>query len=215
MSAYGTFIVIDGGEGTGTTTMSKEAVLALETARIPAVWTREPGGSPYAEKIRELILSDDARHADAETMFGLFWAGRRDHMLHTVLPALKEGKVVISDRFDSSTWAYQLCAQEQRQLKDLFWAMRAHYLGEWVPDLYIFLDVAPSIALARAKRRVGKQTHFDERELDFHNRVREGFKEFTHHAPHRVHHPVRVQKQHLLQRRVFLEPEYALSVTRR
>ncbi len=186
MTTSGTFIVIDGGEGTGTTTMSKDAVAALEQLRIPALWTREPGGSPYAEKIRELILSDDAKHADAETMFGLFWAARRDHLNQTVIPALKQGMVVISDRFDSSTWAYQICAQEQRQLIDLFWAMRAHYLQGFIPDRYIILDVAPSIALARAKRRVGKQTHFDERELDFHNRVRDGFKEFTHVAPHRV-----------------------------
>lgn len=181
-----TFIVLDGGEGTGTTTMSKDAVAALEAEHIPALWTREPGGSPYAEKIRELILSDDAKHADAETMFGLFWAARRDHLQQTVIPALTAGKVVISDRFDSSTWAYQICAQEQRQLSDLFWAMRKHYLGEYMPDLYIILDAAPSIALQRAKRRAGKVTHFDEREVDFHNRVREGFKEFTHMAPHRV-----------------------------
>ncbi len=178
--------MLDGGEGTGTTTMSKDAVTSLVREGIPALWTREPGGSPFAEKIRELILSDDAKHADAETMFGLFWAARRDHLIQTVIPALQKGAVVICDRFDSSTWAYQLCAQEQKQLKDLFWAMRQHYLGEWIPDLYIILDVAPSVALARAKRRVGKMSHFDERELDFHNRVREGFKEFTHVAPHRV-----------------------------
>lgn len=186
MSAYGTFIVIDGGEGTGTTTMSKGAVAALEQEGKRALWTREPGGSPYAEKIRELILSDDAKHADAETMFGLFWAARRDHMQQTVIPALKRGEVVISDRFDSSSWAYQICAQEQRQLKDLFWATRVQYVGEYTPAIYIILDVAPSIALARAKRRVGKANHFDEREVDFHNRVREGYREFTHIAPHRV-----------------------------
>ena len=62
----GKFIVIDGGEGTGTTTMSKDAVAILQYADIPALWTREPGGSMYAEKIRELILSPDAKHADAE-----------------------------------------------------------------------------------------------------------------------------------------------------
>jgi len=186
MSQRGLFIVLDGGEGVGTTTASQAAVIALENQGLPVLWSREPGGSPYAEEIRKLILSDTAKHADAETMFGLFWAARRDHVVQTVIPALQKGATVICDRFDSSTWAYQIYAEEQRQLSMLFWAMRKQYLGEWVPDCYILLDVAPSIALPRAKSRTDKPTHFDERELDFHTKVREGFKEFTHFVPHRV-----------------------------
>lgn len=186
MSAKGLFIVVDGGEGVGTTTASKAAVAALEAQGLPVLWSREPGGSPYAEEVRKLILSDSAKHTDAETMFALFWAARRDHLVQTIIPALQKGATVISDRFDSSTWAYQIRAQEQSQLVQLFWAMRKHYLGEWMPDCYIILDVAPSVSLSRAKSRADKPTHFDERELDFHRRVREGFKEFTHFVPHRV-----------------------------
>ncbi|MDP2650293.1 MAG: dTMP kinase, partial [bacterium] len=97
----GTFIVIDGGEGSGTTTVAKAVV---EHFGWGAVYTREPGGSPYAEKIRDLVLSDEAKHSDAETQFALFWAARRDHLKHSVIPALADGKIVISDRFDSSTY---------------------------------------------------------------------------------------------------------------
>src|SRR3989344_315076 len=168
------FIVIDGGEGTGTTTMSKYAAEAKQM-----LWTREPGGSPFAEEIRELILSDGARHADAETMFGLFWAARRDHLVSTVAPAIKAGKSVVCDRFDSSTWAYQIVAQGQPQLRDLFWDMRAHYCAGLLPDRYIMLDVEPAIGLARAKGREGTLTHFDERAMEFHTKVRAGFLEFA------------------------------------
>lgn len=174
MDKTGKFIVIDGGEGTGTTTMSK---YVAENKQM--LWTREPGGSPFAEDIRKLILSDVAKHADAETMFGLFWAARRDHLLQTVAPALMSGKGVVCDRFDSSTWAYQIIAQEQPQLRDLFWKMREHYVADLKPDLYIFLDVEPSVGLLRARGRGGALTHFDERALSFHTKVREGFLEFA------------------------------------
>jgi dTMP kinase len=174
----GVFIVIDGGDGSGTTSMSKRVVEQLTSEGKAALWTREPGGSPYAEKIRELILSPDAKHADAETMFGLFWAARRDHLMRTILPAVNAGTIVISDRFDSSTWAYQIRAQKCSQLIDLFHAMRAHYLADCTPSKYIFLDVEPSVGLARTKKRGDTQNHFDERTLSFHKSVRQGFAEF-------------------------------------
>lgn len=175
MSKKGTFIVIDGGEGSGTTTVSKEIVKQLGWG---ALYTREPGGSPYAEKIRELILSDDAKTSDAETQFALFWAARRDHIKHTVAPALRDGKIVICDRFDSSTYAYQMIAQEQIQLVDLFWKMREHFLDGFLPDAYILFDVDPEIGIARAKGRAGELNHFDKRKMDFHKKVNKGFKEF-------------------------------------
>ncbi len=175
MKKTGTFIVIDGGEGSGTTTVSKAVV---EKFGWGAVYTREPGGSPYAEKIRELVLSDAAKTSDAETQFALFWAARRDHIKHTIMPALREGKVVISDRFDSSTYAYQLIAQENIQLLDLFWKMREHFLGDAVPDAYILLDVSPEVGIARAKGRNEALNHFDKRKIDFHQKVNKGLKEF-------------------------------------
>ncbi|MAZ67451.1 dTMP kinase [bacterium] len=172
----GTFIVIDGGEGSGTTTVAKEIVQKFGWG---AVYTREPGGSPYAEKIRELVLSDDAKTSDVETQFALFWAARRDHIKKTIAPALAEGKVVICDRFDSSTYAYQLIAQEQVQLIELFWKIREHFLGEYVPNVYVLLDVSPETGIARAKGRNEDLNHFDKRKIDFHKSVNKGLKEFV------------------------------------
>ncbi len=174
-SKKGTFIVIDGGDGSGTTTVSKEIVKAIGWG---AVYTREPGGSPYAEKIRDLILSDDAKMTDAETQFALFWAARRDHIRKVIEPALAEGKVVICDRFDSSTYAYQIVAHGQNQLADLFWQVRDTFLGECVPDAYILLDVDPEVGIARAHSRGEKLNHLDKKKLDFHKGVAKGLHEF-------------------------------------
>ncbi len=172
----GTFIAIDGGEGAGKTTVSKAVVDQLGWN---AIYTREPGGSAYAEKIRALILSDEAKHSDAETQFALFWAARRDHLKHTVIPALNDGKIVITDRFDSSSYAYQVVAQEQSQLEKLFWQMRDAFLGEYEPDAYILLDIDPQEGLTRAKGRgPGTLNHFDKRKIDFHIQVNKGLREF-------------------------------------
>src|SRR5690242_17210385 len=104
----GKFVVVDGGEGAGKSTVVKRVVEHCQAHGRDIIATREPGGSPFAEKIRELILSPDAKAADAEVMFGLFWAARRSHLVETVFPALEEGTSVLCDRFDSSTWAYQI-----------------------------------------------------------------------------------------------------------
>lgn len=185
----GMFIVFEGGEGSGKSGKSKFVVENLVSEGIDALWTREPGGSPYAEIIRAVILDQShGKHADAETLFGLFWAARRDHLLKTVIPAIERGAIVISDRFDGSTYAYQIVGQEQAQLKKLFWVMREHYVGKYAPQHYIFCDLEPSIGIARAKGRVEQTTHFDEREIEFHERVREGYWEFfsTGRIPHTI-----------------------------
>lgn len=169
------FAVIDGGEGSGTTTLAHRL-----HARFPeSIRTREPGGSRLGEELRGLILRPDAAAYDAETMFAAFWAARRDHMREIIIPARKQGRMVFSDRFDSSTWAYQIRGQEQSQLVELFWAVRAHYLKDCAPDMYIILDVPPEIGVPRAKSRGDEMTHFDLAEMDFHRRVRSGYLEFV------------------------------------
>jgi dTMP kinase len=107
----GKFIVLDSGEGAGKTLQLKRAE---EFFGDKILVTREPGGSKYAEQIRELILhSIYASQADAKTLFALFWAARADHLDKTIRPALLAGKTVLTDRFDSSTYAYQIIAQGQ------------------------------------------------------------------------------------------------------
>jgi len=177
----GKFIVIEGGEGSGKTTIVKYAKEIATDSLI----TREPGGSVFAEKIRSIILSPDAKDADANTQFGLFWAARADHVKNLIAPAIVEGKNIITDRFDASSYAYQVHGQENPHLKELFMYVRKTYLNDTVPDLYIFLDVDPKIGIARRASDKGYDiNHFDERTFDFHERVRTGYFEFFKAVPH-------------------------------
>jgi len=171
----GFFAVVDGVEGSGTTSIAKW--LAKEHSFIT---TREPGGSPAAEAIRRLALkSKYAKDLYAETQFALMWAARFDHMRNTVTPYLEQGKDVVSDRFDASTWAYQIRGQDCFRLSSIFNDMRALYV-RYVPDLYVILDVDPKIGLERVRKRKNrKMDHFDSRALSFHGRVRRGYLEFA------------------------------------
>jgi len=173
----GKFIVLEGGEGAGKSSQLAD-IKNLFGERV--VVTREPGGSPYAEEIRNVILkSVNASQADAKTHFALFWAARADHLKNTIIPALEAGKVVISDRFDSSTFAYQIYGQEAKELESFFWQMRDFYLGDIKPDLYIYMDVNVEEGLRRKQTQGGDEiNHFDERKVDFHLRMREGFMQF-------------------------------------
>lgn len=181
----GKFFVLDGGEGSGKSTQLKKI---REHFGERVLVTREPGGSPYAEEIRSLILnSPHAKQAHAKTHFALFWAARADHLKNTILPALAHGQCVVCDRFDSSTYAYQIFAQEAAELKDFFWDMRRFYLGDAVPYRYIFLDVEPRTGLLRKKRQGESEiNHFDERDVTFHARMREGLLDFFTQVPHSV-----------------------------
>jgi dTMP kinase len=181
----GLFLVVDSGEGAGKTSQLKRLKELLGDR---LVLTREPGGSVYAEEIRNLILnSANAGQADAKTMFGLFWAARADHLKNTIIPALEAGKVVVSDRFDSSTFAYQIVAQDSRGLEKLFWEMRDFYLGECKPDLYIYFDIDPVVGLSRKNNQGAEErNHFEDRKIEFHNRLRDGYKEFVTYVPHAI-----------------------------
>ena len=181
----GKFIVIDSGEGAGKTTQIKRL---KDLYGDLVVLTREPGGSPYAEEIRNIILnSGNAGQADAKTMFALYWAARADHIKNTVIPALEKGKIVICDRFDSSTFAYQIVAQEGRELEKFFWQIRDLFLGDTKPDLYIYFDIDPKIGLGRKNGQgADERNHFEDRQIKFHNDLRKGFKEFIKHVPHKI-----------------------------
>ena len=174
MPKRGKFIVVDGGEGAGTTTLVR-----FLAKHFDAVATREPGGTPYAEKLRSLLLHDgDARDLDPFSQFSGMWSARGDHMVRVIVPMLKDGRLVIADRFESSTWAYQIYGAERYDLILLFFATREKCLGQYVPDLYLFLDGDPCRCLERIEGREEEQTHFDEKEIEFHNRVRKGYLHF-------------------------------------
>lgn len=180
------FIVIDGGDGSGKTTQLK---LIQEYFGDKIIMTREPGGSPYAEEIRELILhSSNAHQADGKTMYALFWASRSDHLKNTVIPNLESGKHVISSRFDCSTYAYQMFGQKIEGLThDQFMEARDFFVGDCKPDMYIFLDVDAEVGLKRkGKQKPDRLDHFEKRDIDFHNSMRKGYKEFFKYVPHKI-----------------------------
>lgn len=177
----GKFIVLEGGEGAGKSSQLKKLKEKLGDS---IVVTREPGGSPYAEEIREIILnSKNASQANGKTLFALFWAARADHLKNTIIPALESGKTVICDRFDSSTYAYQIFGQEMEELKANFFNFRDFFVGEYKPDLYIYLDVSTEVGLSRKSGQPEEVNHFEERKIDFFNRMEKGFKEFFEKVP--------------------------------
>ncbi|MCR4325528.1 MAG: dTMP kinase [Patescibacteria group bacterium] len=173
----GVFIVIDGMDGSGKSTEVR--LLRKDLRGTPALFTHEPGGTPHAEKIREVLLTHKAGRRDAFMDFFLFWAARVAHMREAIIPALKAGKVVVTDRFDSSTYAFQVRAEKHSELERPFWECRKAVLGKYTPDAYIILDL-PAAASARRRRadRSKKLTTFDKQNIRYHERVRAGFKKF-------------------------------------
>ena len=180
------FIVIEGGEGSGKSSL----LMALKDALGDTIiTTREPGGSPYAEAIRDVTLKNPlAKNTPAETTLCLMFAARYDNTARAILPALESGKPVIADRFDASSYTYQVHTQSKGALEDVFWALRKCLAV--VPDLYIFFDVDPHEGLRRAHGRnqsllQGEQyDHFDDREIAFHEQVRAGYLKFFEKVPH-------------------------------
>ena len=168
------YIAVEGGEGSGKSTL---LVVLREKFGDSIIVTREPGGSPYGEVIRDSVLKHSlAKQASSETlMCGMFMA-RFDSIKNTVCPALERGKHVITDRSDASSYAYQVIASGRRQqLEPAFWNLRK--LMKVVPDLYIFLDVDPVEGLRR-RGSTTESNHIDELPLEFHRKVREGFLQF-------------------------------------
>jgi dTMP kinase len=170
-NAQSKFIVIDGGEGSGKGTICEH--LKKIYAEKDVHFTREPGGTPLSEKLRTIIKNDPM---ETMTELLLFEAARAEHMGQVIVPALNRGLHVISDRFDSSTYAYQVHARWRDKYSDLF-----YYVNDAVvtrpPDLYIFCDVRPALALAR-RMAAGEIDRFDLEEADFHERVYLGYKQF-------------------------------------
>lgn len=173
----GCFIVFDGGEGCGKSTHLR---LIKERFGDSCVITREPGGTPFAEALRALLLSQDHKAIGSIEQFLAMWAARFNHVRELIVPAVAAGKLVVSDRFDSSTWAYQIAGHEEGFLRHAFEFLREMYLEAMVvPTLYIIFDVPVKVGLARARGRDEDTNHFDEREAAFHERVRAGFLEFA------------------------------------
>ena len=168
----GKFITFEGGEGVGKSTQSKLLVEELNKKGIKAVWTREPGGCDDAEEIRKLIVSGSANRWDGITELLLIYAARRVHTEKKIKPLLKDGVTVISDRYFDSSLAYQGFGHNL-PIENVE-TIRKIALEDFKPDVTIFLDMDTEAALMRTNKR-GDKNRFEDMELSFHKKVKDGF----------------------------------------
>ncbi|MFN9847252.1 MAG: dTMP kinase [Alphaproteobacteria bacterium] len=179
----GRFISFEGGEGAGKSTQVKRLAARLQTATREVVLTREPGGSPGAESIRDLVLRGDADRWSPVTETLLMYASRRDHIERVIRPALARGAWVICDRFADSTRAYQGAAGGTDP--GLISALERFILEDVRPDLTLVFDLPAETGLARANARAGAEMRFESKGLAFHERLREGFRAIAAAEPER------------------------------
>lgn len=170
--SIGRLITLEGGEGAGKSTHARSIVEWLQARGCRVVSTREPGGSPLAEAVRELVLADWAEGVTAETELLLMFAARAAHVAALIRPALAEGKDVVCDRFVDASWAYQ-CAGRGIAAEHLS-ALERLVLGELRPMLTLVFDLPPEIGLARAAKR-GDANRFEAETLAFMSRVRQSY----------------------------------------
>lgn len=168
----GKFITFEGGEGVGKSTQSKLLVEELNKKGIKAVWTREPGGCDDAEEIRKLIVSGSANRWDGITELLLIYAARRVHTEKKIKHLLKDGVTVISDRYFDSSLAYQGFGHNL-PIENVE-TIRKIALEDFKPDVTIFLDMDTEAALMRTNKR-GDKNRFEDMELSFHKKVKDGF----------------------------------------
>ena len=179
----GKFITFEGGEGAGKSTQVALLAGYLRDRGNEVVLTREPGGSPGAEQIRDLLVKGDIARWEGITEALLNYAARIEHLSKTVRPALNDGQWVISDRFADSTMAYQgyghgLGREKVETLHT--WA-----LGDFAPDLTLILDLAVEDGLKRATDNGGGEDRYERMERDFHQRLRQGFLDIAAREPQR------------------------------
>ena len=186
--ARGRFITFEGGEGAGKSTQVAALAAHLQHVGIEAVTTREPGGSPGAEEIRKLLVTGTADRWDPMTEALLHYAARRCHLLAKVLPALEDGKWVLSDRYADSTLAYQGYGHQlgERIIQELHkQALGDLGLAAVQPDLTFILDLPVAEGLARAADRRGEETRYESMATAFHERLRDGFLAIAESDPQR------------------------------
>lgn len=175
----GLFLTLEGGEGSGKTTLSQKLCNYLVEKGYPVLLTRAPGGTELGKAIREILLHKESIELSKLSELLLFLADRAQHVQEVIIPALTEGKIVLCDRFNDSTVAYQGAARD---------SFSPEYVEELclfatqnlVPDLTFYLDLDPKLGLERASDAIlkdGKNTYdrLENEELIFHKKVREGY----------------------------------------
>lgn len=178
----GLFVTFEGGEGSGKSTQCARLAARLRARGIEPLLTREPGGTPLAEGIRDLLL-DPARRPGAMSEALLMEAARADLVAHVIRPALESGRVVLCDRYDDSTLAYQGAGRGLET--HLLEILNRAATGGLEPHLTLLYDIPTAIGLARRERAGGDTNRLDREPPEFHARVRARFLELAAAAPAR------------------------------
>ena len=179
----GRFITFEGGEGAGKSTQVQRLAARLQADGREVVTTREPGGSPGAENIRDIVLKGDADRWSPVTETLLMYAARRDHVERVIRPALARGAWVVCDRFADSTRAYQGAAGGTDP--GLISALETYILEDTRPDLTLVFDLPVEVGLERAYARAGAEMRFESKGEAFHQRLRDGFRAIAAAEPDR------------------------------
>ena len=179
------FITLEGGEGSGKSTLINYIKEFLENRGRDVVVTREPGGIDIAEQIRHVILDKKNTSMDGRTEALLYAAARRQHLAEKVIPSLNEGRIVVCDRFIDSSLAYQGFARGLG-INEVF-SVNEFAIGDFMPDLTLYLDLDPQVGLNRIAKNKGREVNrLDLEEIDFHLKVREGYEEVLKRFPGRM-----------------------------
>ncbi len=169
----GRFIAFEGGEGAGKSTQVKALVARLRAAGLEVVQTREPGGSPGAEALRDLLVQGEAGRWSPMSELLMMYASRSDHLEKVIRPALARGAWVICDRFADSSRAYQ--GAGGGVTPSFIEQVDAAVVADTQPDLVIVMDMPVEAGLQRAASRGDKENRFESKGLAFHERLRQGF----------------------------------------
>ncbi|MGD9388707.1 MAG: dTMP kinase [Gammaproteobacteria bacterium] len=168
----GRFITLEGGEGVGKSTNVGFVSGRLEAAGLDVQVTREPGGTPLAERVRQVIVSPSGETVPPIAELLLIFAARSLHVEGLIRPALEAGRWVLCDRFTDASYAYQGWGRELGDAP-VAW-LENHVQGDLRPDLTLLLDADPAVGLERAGAR-GAADRFEQERLEFFGRVREGY----------------------------------------
>jgi dTMP kinase len=178
------FITFEGGEGSGKSTAIKTIVSELQKEGYSIVLSREPGGTPISEEIRSIILDKKNTEMDPMTEALLYAAARRQHVVEKILPALKEGKIVLCDRYLDSSLAYQGAARGLGVKR--IYNLNQYATDGLLPDLTIFFDLLPEKGLSRIEANASREVNrLDVEKLSFHEKVYKAFHDLANEYPSR------------------------------
>lgn len=179
------FVTIEGPEGSGKTTIGKKIVEKLINDGYEVIYTREPGGIEIAEQIRQVILDVNNTNMDPRTETLLYAASRRQHLIEKIVPAIKNNKIIICDRFVDSSLAYQ--GHARKLGIDNVYEINKFAIDTLMPDLTLLFDIDPKVGLDRINaNKLREVNRLDLEQLEFHKLVREGFLIIQEREPNRV-----------------------------